>query len=246
VPGSARKPDGIRSNILFIMKNWTTQAEQRLVEYLEERTARGFDGEDVAELKDDLRRHIHEEAEQAEGGMIGLMQLENILGRLDAGYRPSAEAEAVSPVRNKGRAGEVLCWTFGVVLPALILVFEKLTAFCGVVFFDPVPTWWHAGWIALVPALNAWLLGGGRGAGERARGLAAGFVLVTAVFYGLLFFPLLIASVIALVCYGLGRLAVSPLLTGTAPLVPRRGVLPSDTAPAWAQVAAADGFGRGR
>ena len=71
------------------MKNWTTQAEQRLAEYLRERAAReGFHGDDAVELKDDLRRHIHEEADQGTAETIGLMQLENILGRLDAGYRP--------------------------------------------------------------------------------------------------------------------------------------------------------------
>ena len=196
------------------MKNWTTQAEQRLVEYLDERTARGFDPADAAELKDDLRRHIHEEAEQAEGGTIGLMQLENILGRLDAGYRPAAD-EGV-PVRKRWSFREFLLWSFGVILPALILVFEKLTAFCGVAFFDPVPTWWHAGWIALVPALNAWLLRGGRGSGDKTRGMAAGFVWVTAMFYGLLFVPLLPASLFALIFFGLGLLSLTPVLTTIA------------------------------
>ena len=85
------------------MKNWTTQAEQRLTEYLQERAAReGFDGEDAAELKDDLRRHIHEEAEQYETAGIGLLHLENILGRLDAGYRPILEREVARPAAKSG------------------------------------------------------------------------------------------------------------------------------------------------
>jgi hypothetical protein len=60
------------------MKNWTTQAEQRLEEYLRERAAReGFEGEDAAELKGDLKCHIHEEAERSAAGGIGLLHLES-------------------------------------------------------------------------------------------------------------------------------------------------------------------------
>jgi hypothetical protein len=194
------------------MKNWTTQAEQRLTEYLRERAGReGFDGDDAAELKDDLRRHIHEEAERTESEVIGLMHLENILGHLDAGYRPVAAPPRV--VRKKGRFGGFQCWTFGVVLPAAILIIEMLSAFCGGVFFNPVPTLWHAGWIASVPVLNAWLLRGGRGAGEKWRGAGAGFALVTAIFYGLLFLPLIHLSLIALVFLGIGLLSLTPVLT---------------------------------
>ena len=70
------------------MKTWTQQAEKRLAEYLDERARReGFDGEEADELKSDLRRHIHEEAEKESGESIGSMQLEGILGRLDAGPR---------------------------------------------------------------------------------------------------------------------------------------------------------------
>lgn len=197
------------------MKNWTTQAEQRLAEYLAERTARGVDHEDAAELKDDLRRHIHEEAERAEGEAIGLLQVENILGRLDAGC-PPVVADKECHVRRSWSFRGFLLLSFGVVLPALILVFEKLTAFCGVVFFDPVPTWWHFGWIALVPVVNAWLMRGGCGVGDKTRGVAAGWVWVTAVFYGLLFVPLLVPSIFALICFGMGMLSLTPVLTAIA------------------------------
>ncbi|NQX02382.1 hypothetical protein HQ447_17125, partial [bacterium] len=174
------------------MKQWTTPTEQRLAEYLEERAAReGFEGEEAAELKDDLRRHIHEEAENLEGEVIGLNHLENILARLDVGYRPLGDRVAAVPASRA--QGGFLKWTFGVVLPLGVLIFELLSAFCGSVFFSPVPTGWHVVWIALVPAANAWLL---RGNGkESTRGAAAGFTLVTTLFYGLLFVPLLHFSV---------------------------------------------------
>lgn len=190
------------------MKKWTTQTEQRLAEYLQERATReGFAGEDAAELKDDLRRHIHEEAEKLEGEVVGVIHLENILARLDAGYRPVGERVAAVPASRA--QGGFLKWTFGVVLPLGVLIFELLATFCGSVFFSPVPTWWHAVWIALVPALNAWLL---RGEGkESTRGAAAGFTLVTAMFYGLLFVPILHISVIGLIFFGLGIVSLTPI-----------------------------------
>ncbi len=195
------------------MKNWTTQAEQRLTEYLQERTVReGFHGEDAVELKDDLRRHIHEEAERAEYEGIGLLHLENILGRLDAGYRPRPEtrneAELVKTSRNRG----FLRWTCGVVLPMAVLILEIFSSFCGSVFFSPVPTWWHAAWIATVPLVNAWLLCRGRNAGGKTQGAAAGFALVTAMFYGALFLPLVPVSVLGLIFLGLGILSLTPVL----------------------------------
>ncbi len=193
------------------MKAWTTQAERRLADYLAERTQReGFAGEEAAELQGDLLRHIHEEAELKAGDGIGLMQLEGILGRLDAGYRPVAGAvDALAARKPRWR---IWSWTAGVVLPLGILVFEMITRFCGGVFFDPVPTWMHVLLIALVPGLNAWLLRGGRGAGGRAKGIAAGIALVVAGFYGLLFLPILHFSIMALLFVGMGLLSLTPLL----------------------------------
>ena len=193
------------------MKSWTTQAEQRLTDYLRERAAReGLQGEEAEDLKEDLRVHIHEEAEQSGAETIGLMQLENLLGKLDAGYRPETEKKAAEP-RKRGRFARGFLWTFGVVFPALVLVFETLFSFCGSVFFDPVPTWWHFLLIATIPLTNCWLLKGGNRSKERFKGIAAGMALVVAGFYGLLFLPLLPASVIALI-FGIGLLSLTPLL----------------------------------
>ena len=135
------------------MKKWTTQAEKRLSEYLDERVRReGFDGEDADELKSDLRRHIHEEAERGRSESIGLMQLEGILGKLDSGYRPPP---AQSSERSSRPLRPFWAWTWGVVMPLIVALLEISTSFCGGVFFDPVPTWWHALLILMVPAINA-------------------------------------------------------------------------------------------
>jgi hypothetical protein len=199
------------------MKHWTTQAEQRLAEYLRERVAReGLAGENATDLKEDLRSHIHEEAERTDDATIGLMHLENIIGRLDGGHRPLPQWQQKAPAPQGGQFRRFLAWTFGVVLPFAILIFEMISSFCGSVFFDPVPTWWHAGMIAMVPAVNTWLLVGGYGGSNRAKGAAAGFVMVTACFYGLLFLPLIHLSVLALLFVGMGLLSLTPVLTALA------------------------------
>jgi hypothetical protein len=199
------------------MKTWTNQAEKRLAEYLEERVRReGFDGEEADELKSDLRRHIHEEAEKENGEGIGSMQLEGILGRLDAGYRASPrsyEAFPPEPYRISG-IRPFWAWTWGVVMPAGVSIFEIITSFCGGVFFDPVATWWHAFLILLVPLVNGWMLKGAPRGSERTKGLAAGFVLVIALFYALLFLPLLPASIIAVIFVGMGLLSLAPVFAG--------------------------------
>jgi hypothetical protein len=199
------------------MKQWTTQAEQRLTEYLRERVSReGLTGEEAVDLKEDLRSHIHEEAERTTGETIGLMNLENILGRLDSGYRPPIERPPASAAKGAGKTRRSLAWVFGVVFPLGVLVFEMITSFCGSAFFDPVPTWWHALMIAMVPGVNAWLLLGGNCRSERAKGAAAGFVLVIACFYGLLFLPLIHLSVIALIFIGMGMLSLTPIIAAFA------------------------------
>ncbi|MCU0782343.1 MAG: hypothetical protein MUF04_14765, partial [Akkermansiaceae bacterium] len=230
------------------MKNWTTQAEQRLQEYLAGRVAReGFTGEDAAELADDLRRHIHEETGKVPGETVSLMVLEEVLGRLDAGYRPPSAAPAATTAKRRAR---IWSWTAGVVLPALVLVFELLTRFCASVFFDPAETWWHVALIASVPVANVWLLRRGAVANPRAAGLAAGFAGVVAMFYGLLFLPLLPASVIALIIYGMGLLSLTPVLAAIQTWWIGRGVARAAGIPAgfvrarrWGVVAAVIALG---
>lgn len=204
------------------MKTWTNQAEQRLTEYLDERIRReGFFGEDGDELKEDLRSHIHEEAEKLPGENIGLMQLEGILSNLDAGYRPATPYKP-TPLAVKAQENNMApkpwrswgAWVWGVVLPIAISLFELVAAFCGGVFFDPLATWWHTAMVFSVPAINWWLLKGAPRGSERRKGVAMGFALFISVFYALLFVPLLPASAIALIFFGMGLLSLMPVMAG--------------------------------
>lgn len=106
------------------MKKWTPQAEQRLSEYLEERATRELlKGEEAAELKEDLRRHVFEEAESQPAEMIGLMHLEAILSTMDVGYRP---APATGAGEAEKSSGSFIVWTFGVILPLLVILLKAV------------------------------------------------------------------------------------------------------------------------
>ena len=185
------------------MKTWTKQAQERLAEYLESRIRReGLAGEDARELKEDLSAHVHEELEQGDAETIGTAELEKVLGTLELGVK------AETPNHDRGRSWLLF---FGVIFPAAVSLFEMATGFCGGVFFDPVPTLWHAGLILLVPVLNWWLLTKGRHAGSRVQGIAAGVAVAVSAIYALLFLPLIPPSVIAMIVWGLGLLSLMPL-----------------------------------
>ena len=212
------------------MKHWTKQAENRLEEYCRARAAReGMSAAEADDLREDLRMHVHEEAGRLAGEAVGLAQLDEVLARLDGGAaaepspvppRPPEPSCATGfPARAGRMAAGFLMWSCGVVLPAAVLVFEMASSFCASVFFSPVPTWGHAAWLAAVPLLHTWLLRGGGYPRHGLRGAAAGFALVPALFYGLLFLPLLHLSLIALIAYGLGLLSLTPPLAALASML---------------------------
>ncbi len=194
------------------MKRWTKQAEERLEEYLAGRVRReGLDGDDARELREDLRAHVQEEAEHRERELIDGAELDAVLAGLDDGSK--AEIAGPRPIKRFRRG---LAWTFGVVFPAAVVVFEALSGFCGGVFFDPLPTVWHGLLALLVPAGNAWLLSYGRRADSRLQGWTSGIGLVVSAFYVLLFLPLLPASVLAVLFMGMGLLSLTPIFAWIA------------------------------
>jgi hypothetical protein len=202
------------------MKHWTTEARERLEEYLHERAAREtWHGAEGATSGTALREQILVAADRANAGnagIFGVAQLDAVLAGIDPAYRPAPRQVALAPVKPGGAFARFLMWTFGVVFPAGVLLFESVASFCGAVFFDPIPSGWHFLWIALVPAVNGWLLWGAGRAAAGHRGIAAGFIAVTAWFYALLFFPLIHLSVIALLFIGMGMLSLTPVLAGFA------------------------------
>jgi len=198
------------------MKQWTEAAEMRLEQYLQERVEREqMDGEEAAELKDDLRRHIHEEITQGQVGTCGLMELENALGRLDAGYTPKFASPAAAASEKKNAVSRKM-WFFGVFFPLFIVLFEWATNFCGSEFFETIPTIAHGLVLLSVPLLHWWLLATMNHTKKtqwKWRTIAAGWSFGVSLFYAILFVPLIPASCIALLFFGLGLFSLSPILT---------------------------------
>src|SRR6202049_2113018 len=66
---------------------------------------------------------------------------------------------------------------FGVLTPAAAIALELLPRICAQAFFDPLPTYWHALAVAMVPAGNllVWInLQNGRGGFFKVLGFAHG------------------------------------------------------------------------
>jgi len=196
------------------MKPWTSQAERRLHDYLAQRIVReNLEGEKAAALKADLRRRVYEEAEAETGEELSLIQLERILGKIDSDYQPFGppRLQQIKNASDKISQPKFWGWFLGVIVPVAVVAFEATASFCGSVFFDPIPTWWHFVLLALVPLLNGWLLTGARGASEKLKGAACGVTVTVSGFYALLFFPLLPLSMIAVLMVGMGLLSLSPI-----------------------------------
>ena len=65
-------------------------------------------------------------------------------------FEPVAEHEHV-------RVPGELMLLFGVIFPAAIIALELAAHLCAQMFFDPLPTCWHAVAAAIVPASNLWI-----------------------------------------------------------------------------------------
>jgi hypothetical protein len=146
---------------------------------------------------------------------------------------PSFEPKApFSWKRIWGITWEVALVFMAVALPAITILVEALTGFCGGIFFDPVPTPFHVVLSAFVPAANllVWL---GLRKGWRARGRLLGLLngvgLSLSLIYSILFLPLAPFALLALFLFWwylgaglIGLLPLSPLLAFVGGLILRR------------------------
>jgi hypothetical protein len=109
----------------------------------------------------------------------------------------------------------VLIVAFGVLLPAITLLVEALSHICADTFFDPLPTVGHVFAIAAVPlvSLLSLVMLGRRDPGRIEAALfAQAFTVGIAGVYAVIFAPMAPVAVIGVVFWGLGLLALSPLL----------------------------------
>ncbi|HKA82010.1 MAG TPA: VIT domain-containing protein [Xanthobacteraceae bacterium] len=124
-----------------------------------------------------------------------------------------SEPTGARAARTSQQPGEWLI-VFGVAYPAAVLVIELLWHICASAIFDPIPTYWHAVAVGLVPICNlvVWMnLRDGAPLGIRSLAFANGVGMAIAGFYALLFLPILPLALLGLLI-GIGILPLAPLV----------------------------------
>ncbi|MCE5324412.1 hypothetical protein LLG46_14015 [bacterium] len=110
----------------------------------------------------------------------------------------------------------------GVAFPAFVFCFELATRLCSSIFFDPIPTAWHAVFLALVPITNIAVLILYSKRSDRYVTLLtfmAGASIGIEFCYSIVFVPLAPISIIGTMAYGIGLCGLSPFLAFAASIV---------------------------
>ncbi|MFN7920933.1 MAG: VIT domain-containing protein [Bryobacteraceae bacterium] len=119
--------------------------------------------------------------------------------------RTPAPAEPRKPVKRP--LGSAFDLIFGIILPALTILFELMTGACAQSFFNPIATPWQLVLACMVPVGNAlvwWHLGG-----PRFRAFANGVALLASLLFCVYFAPLVPMAILGLI-----------VLIGIFPLAP--------------------------
>jgi len=210
------------------MRTWTAAAREELERYFGRvRPALAASGADANEVIEDLRRHIEQEAASSSLEVVTEQDVRRLLARIGAPEPPGAgapgggeaRAEAASPPAPTpgcpGALAGVMVVAFGVVLPVVALLIEWVTGMCAAAFFDPIPSLWHLLAVALVPVTNGLLWRAVRGAGgvrSSWPGWLGGLAAGVGLYYAVLFLPLMLPGLLAVIFYGWGLLPWSPTL----------------------------------
>lgn len=204
------------------MTLWTSPAEAELIQYCKRQHAQFVAaGADPAEVLDDLRRHITEEAARAG---IAMLTREDVL-RLLSGMQDAAtgsgplppalsapHAQTTSPFSGLAL---LACIAFGVALPLFAWLFELLTGVCTTELFDPLPTRWHVVLVAFIPPANllaCLALQRDQIRGWRTLAWTNSIALGISLYYALGFLPFTPFALVGIVMCGLGLLPLAPLL----------------------------------
>ncbi len=207
------------------MSQWTPAARQELEAYLARvKSATASAGGDPGEVAEDLKRHIEAEVAGAQLPLVTDEDVRRITLRLGvpagetlpprAGDSVTSTGQPVLPPESRGGPGYVL-FTFGVLLPLITLGLEAITAMCAGTFFDPVPSLWHGLLVALVPVANGLAWSACRRGRREWRGWLGwlnGLAIGVTFFYTLVFLPLMVPGLFAVIFFGFGLLPLSPLL----------------------------------
>lgn len=200
------------------MNQWTDAARQELESYFTRvRPTLRASGADPDEVIEDLRRHLATEVQSAKLPVVTEEDVRRLLARIGAPQPTGPDSVAspkspTTPIEPPPKAGFLLL-IIGVFIPLATLIIEFVTGMCADTFFDPMPTFWHVALVALVPAVNAFVWAAIRCNDPRHRALlgwASGAATGIAIFYSLLFVPLMLPGLIGVVFFGFGLLPLAP------------------------------------
>jgi hypothetical protein len=214
------------------MSLWTSSARDALERYFAGlRPGLGGTGADPDEVEADLRASLEREVRAERLAAVAAEDVQRLLRKIGA-PEPGATTLPPPPLPENGTADEPpprrpgwLLLAFGVVLPVVTLLIELATGMCAGTFFDPLPTAGHALLVALVPVANGlvwWAGRTGRTRGSRLLGWLNGAAIGVAAVYTLLYLPLLLPGLFAMILFGWGLLPWSPLLSLICAIVLRR------------------------
>ena len=120
-----------------------------------------------------------------------------------------------APAKLSGAPGMMILM-FGVLLPLITLGVELTTGMNSATFFDPLPSIFHIFLVGLVPVANfaVWLAVRRHNTAHLGKlALANGCAIGIALFYSILFLPLLPIGAVAVVYFGIGLLPLTPLIS---------------------------------
>ena len=197
------------------MSQWTDAARMELERYFARvRPSLAASGADADEVIEDLRRHLDAEVQMAKLPVVTEEDVRRLLARIGA-PQPAEETTrpahtvnptAAAPNLPPPKVGYLLL-LFGVVLPTFTLGFEIVTGACAGAFFDPTPSFWHVLLVALVPVVNCLACTALRRGDANWRtwlGWANGAAIGVAIFYSILYAPLMLPGIVGVIFFGFG------------------------------------------
>lgn len=211
--------------------NWSDAAREELAVYLDKvRACYHGDEVDPDEVAADLQAHF-ESAARDEGLVV---ITDHDLRRFIARFGPTLPSPSEAgtdvdgdtrrrgaeppPVRKIGwlGAGGIWAFVFAVFLPGASYLVEAVFRGCSDLFFDPMPSVWHHLAVLLVIVVNAASWRQIRADRPPSRWLIWGnqAVLILAVYFAVVFIPILPIATIGLVgiiYFGIGLLALLPM-----------------------------------
>ena len=210
------------------MAKWTESAKTEWKAY-SQRLRNQLDGSeaDVAEVEEDLKRHVDEEIHVNGFTVIDAEQLRSILTRIG-----ELEVPVETEDERRSSGGKVLGgippvetkphWRFGllvlisVIWPLISLIIETTTRLCTGVVFDPMPSVWHGLILFGIPIGNLLALSQLKSEPKNLSHwvfLIVAFNVGVSLVYTILFIPFLPIGVIAVFYLGCGLLPLTPLAT---------------------------------